>query len=652
MWQNSPFSRPMPWLREVRPLQRAFYPTVLGLFCLATFALAGFQEHGQDAKPMHWSLRPRSRPKAPQFADSADRKWVANDLDAFILADLRKNGLKPAPEADRQTLIRRLSFDLLGLPPSPTEIQEFVADPASDAYERLVDRLLSSPHYGERWGRHWLDVVRFAESEGFEYDRLLPGLWRYRDYVIQSFNDDKPYDRFVQEQLAGDENSAAGKDALIAAGFYRLGPVRRNAGNQMITFSRLEVLNDRTDLIGPAFMGMTVGCARCHNHKYDDIPTEDYYRLQAFLAAMDENDVPVDEQGEPKAEAKKAAGKGKGAALEPVINSVRNFPDKRDPIFVLRRGDPERKGNQVGPRVLGVLLPKDDPELPPETANSRTILAKWLTAPDHPLTARVMVNRIWQYHFGTGIVQTANDFGVNGGIPSHPELLDFLANAFVDGGWHVKPLHRMILLSSTYRQSSQVPGSPAATAKDPGNRLLWHFPQRRLDAEEVRDAMLSAAGVLNLKAGGPSILLPVDKDLVNQLYDKKQWLPTADPKEHLRRSVYLLAKRNLRLPFSEVFDQPDTLTSCSRREQSTHSLQALELLNGKTSNQLAEAFAERLEREAGTDPGAQVDLAYRLIAGRAPNAREKALGIEFLQNQPPREFALALFNLNAFMYVN
>jgi hypothetical protein len=262
-----------------------------------------------------------------------------------------------------------------------------------------------------------------------------------------------------------------------------------------------------------------------------------------------------------------------------------------------------------------------------------------------------MVNRIWQFHFGTGIVETANDFGVNGGKPSHPELLDDLANFFVEGGWRIKPLHRLIVLSNTYRQASQPVDPRATTEKDPADRLLCHFPQRRLDAEEVRDAMLSAAGVLNTKAGGPSVLLPVDADLVSQLYDKKQWVTTKDAGEHNRRSVYLLVKRNLRLPFAEVFDQPDTLTSCSRREQSTHSLQALELLNGKASNQLAEAFAERLKREAGPNLGAQVDLAYQLIAGRLPNVREKALGVEFLQVQPPREFALAMFNLNSFIYV-
>jgi Protein of unknown function (DUF1553) len=262
-----------------------------------------------------------------------------------------------------------------------------------------------------------------------------------------------------------------------------------------------------------------------------------------------------------------------------------------------------------------------------------------------------MVNRIWQYHFGRGLVDTPNDFGVNGSPPSHPELLDHLANEFVTGGWRLKPLHRRIVLSSTYRQASRVADARAGTAKDPDDRLLWRFPRRRLDAEEVRDAMLAVSGRLNPKAGGPGVVLPVDPDLVHLLYDPAQWAVTRDEAEHDRRSVYLLAKRNLRLPFLEAFDQPDAQTSCPRRERSTHALQALELLNGRTANRLAEAFAERLERDAGPDRAGQVELAYRLAAGRAPTARERELALRFLERQPPREFALAVFNLNAFLYV-
>ncbi len=297
-------------------------------------------------------------------------------------------------------------------------------------------------------------------------------------------------------------------------------------------------------------------------------------------------------------------------------------------------------------------MPAETTELPPETKKPRSILAAWINDPDNPLAARVFVNRVWLYHFGQGIVATPNDFGVNGSPPSHPELLDYLANEFLAGGRRLKPLHRLILLSNTYRQASRSPNDDTYRRKDPDNRLLGRFPRRRLDAEEVRDAMLATAGRLNLKAGGPSVVLPVEDDLVHLLYDPGQWQVTADVSEHDRRSVYLLAKRNLRLPFLEVFDQPDAATSCPRRAASTHALQALELLNGTTSHRLAEAFARRLRHEAGVDPDRQIERAYRLATGRAPTLRERELARKFLERQPLREFALAVFNLNAFLYVD
>jgi hypothetical protein len=297
-------------------------------------------------------------------------------------------------------------------------------------------------------------------------------------------------------------------------------------------------------------------------------------------------------------------------------------------------------------------LPADVPELPAALPNPRTRLAQWLTNPDHPLTARVWVNRVWQYHFGRGLVATANDFGSNGAAPSHPELLDYLANEFVRHGQRTRPLHRLIVLSSTYRQASVAQDAVASRRLDPDNRLLGHFPRRRLTAEEVRDAMLAAAGRLNRKTGGPSVTVPVEADLTRLLYDPKQWQVTADAKEHDRRSVYLLVKRNLQLPFFQVFDQPDAQVSCPRREASTHALQALELLNGKLANQLAEALAERLVQDCGTDRARQVDRGFWLTAGRPPTAREKELALAFLETQPLKELALALFNLNAFIYVD
>ncbi|HVW36187.1 MAG TPA: DUF1549 and DUF1553 domain-containing protein, partial [Pirellulales bacterium] len=516
----------------------------------------------------------------------------------------------------------------------------------------------------------------------FEYDNYLPGMWRYRDWVIESLNADKPYDQFVREQVAGDEFGSADSSLLAAAGFHRLGPVRRNAGNQEVAGSRNEVLTEMTNAIGSVFLGLTVGCARCHDHKFDPFLQKDYYRLEAFLAATHEHDVTLAGESEqaawrqqteklkadikqleqelPKTSAEdrpalQARLKDLEAKLPPpldAIATVENVAAKRTPIRLLERGNWDKPGEAVGPRVPGVLLSDEAPELAADMPRPRTWLAEWLVDANNPLTARVMVNRVWQHHFGEGIVATPNDFGVNGAAPSHPELLDWLADRFIAGGWRLKPLHRLIVTSSTYRQSSHSPDERSGMAKNADNSLLWRFPRRRLEAEEIRDAMLAASGRLNPKMGGPSVVVPVESDLVELLYKPSQWSVTADRGEHDRRSVYLLAKRNLRLPFMEVFDQPDLQTSCARRESSTHAPQALELLNGRLSNELAAALAARLAREAPDDARRQIELAYRLVAGRPPNDREAALAADFLSRQPLGEFALAMFNLNAFLYVD
>ena len=632
-----------------------------------------------DEARKFWAYRPARRRTPPAVEDQS---WPRTPIDHFILAALEAKKLSPAPPASRRDLVRRVYFDLTGLPPSPEEVAAFLDDGSPGAYAKLVDRLLSSPHYGERWGQHWLDVVRYAETEGFEYDRAMPGSWRYRDYVIQAFNEDKPFDLFVREQLAGDEIAPERQEALIASGFHRFGAVRRNAGNQEVASSRNEILTERTDIVATAFLGLTLGCARCHDHMFDPIPQTDYYRMQAFLAATQENDVSLASAPETAAWKKKteevnaeikrlkdAVKKLDGEAREalkkrlketegrlppalPTLCSIRNDAAKRTPIHVLERGDWGKKGDPVGMRALSVLLPDAAPELPQETENPRTHLARWITDPEHPLTARVMVNRIWSYHFGLGIVKTPNDLGVNGDRPSHPELLEDLAREFVDNGWHMKPIHRMILLSSVYRQSSHSPDATKGMSLDPENRLRWRFDRRRLEAEEIRDAMLAASGMLERKAGGESVIVAVDEALVNLLYKPSQWAVTDNPSERYRRSIYLIAKRNLRLPFMEVFDQPTLQTSCARRESSNHAPQALEMLNGSTSNALAAAFAERLVREVGSDRSRQVERAFLLAIGRLPTDRERALALEFLKTEPLREFTLALFNLNAFLYVN
>jgi hypothetical protein len=626
----------------------------------------------------HWSFQPVGKVITPRVADAA---WVRTPVDAFILAKLEERRWQPAPPASRADWIRRVTFDVIGLPPSPEDVEAFVNDPAPDAFERVVDRLLSSPHYGERWAQHWLDVVRYAETEGFEYDRAVPGAWRFRDYVVNSLNADKPFDRFLVEQIAGDELAPEDPECRTAAVFHRLGPVRRNAGNPEIALSRNEVLTERTDIIGAAFLGLTVGCARCHNHKLEPISQQDYYRLQAYLAATEEDNIALAPDEQRKAweaktrtlkraiqslrdQARRAVGAEKerlSSRIEaeedrlppplPTIPSTRNDFGRRTAVHVLKRGVWENKGERVGPRPPSVLVPDDQPELPADVADPRTRLARWLASPDHPLTARVIVNRLWQHHFGAGLVKTVNDFGTRGDRPSHPELLDWLAATLVEGGWRLKPIHRLLLLSNTYRQSSQSPRTAEPGRSDPEKRWLWRFNRRRLSAEEIRDAMLAVSGRLNLKAGGPSVMAPVDPELVRLLYKPAQWQVAKDATEHDRRSIYLIAKRNLRLPFFETFDAPTLSTSCPRRESSTHAPQALELLNGRVSGDLAGSFARRLERETGGRPESAVERAFLLALGRPPTPEERTLSLAFLREQPLHEFALAVFNLNGFLYV-
>lgn len=630
---------------------------------------------------MHWAFRPLRGPALPQFASAGDQAWIRNPIDAFILAKFQQTGLEPAAEADRQTLIRRVTFDLTGLPPSPAEVQAFMSDSAQ-TYEDLVDRLLASPHYGERWGRHWLDVVRFAETEGFEYDRLQPGLWRYRDYVVGAFNRDLPFDQFIIEQVAGHELKPR-PEHQIAAGFHRLGPVRRNAGNKDVAMSRNEVLTEMTDAIGAAFLGVTVGCARCHDHMFDDVPQKDYYRLQAFLSATHEHDVVLSDEATSEAwqertdelqamikelqkqlsddpqrpdrdaiEARIVEHKKQLPDPLPAISTVRSDLGARTRIHILERGNPERPLAEVGPRPLNVLVSATVSELPATAERPCSELAQWLASPDHPLVTRVWVNRIWQNHFGRGIVGTPNDFGVAGAGVSNAELLDWLSAEFLRLGRSTKALHRLILLSATYRQSLLPQQAEASHRLDPENRFLAHFSRRRLAAEEVRDALLATSGMLNDRLGGPSVMVPVEEDLLNLLYDPQQWRVTSNQAEHNRRSLYLLAKRNLQLPFFQVFDQPDAQVSCSRREQSTHSLQALELLNGQQANVCATYLAERMHREFSEDRVKVVDQVFLRVVGRQPAAAERKAVLDFLAEHTVREFVLALYNSNAFIYVD
>jgi hypothetical protein len=655
---------------------------------LAAFALAVLLVNPRsfaDADPKsHWAFQRVHKPAVPTAQGS---KWIKTPVDSFVLHKLEERHWSPAPSSSKTALIRRVYFDVTGLPPSPEAIQRFSDDQSPGAYEKVVEELLDSRQYAERCAQHWLDVVRYAETEGYEYDRHIPDAWRYRDYVIDSLNSDKPYDRFVLEQIAGDEVEPENRECQIATIFHRLGPIRRNAGNPEIALSRNEVLTERTDIIGSAFLGLTIGCARCHNHKLEPILQKDYYQLQAYFASTEEHNIVLASAEEQKTwdekskvhneELKKLRAKIKNAQgaermkltrqieeLEdelppalPTIPATFNDFDKTTEIHILKRGIWENKLDKVGPRPPSLLVSESEPELGPGVRDPRTHLAQWLIDPKNPLTARVIVNRLWQQHFGVGLVKTVNDFGTHGDHPSHPELLDWLAATLVENGWRLKSIHRLILLSNTYQQASRSNHEPEFAHDDPENRLLWRFNRRRLSAEEIRDAMLAVSGRLNPKAGGPSVMIPVDEDLTELLYKPSQWKTSADPRENDRRSIYLIAKRNLRLPFMDTFDAPALLSSCARRESSTHPPQALEMLNGKFSNEMAESFAERLRKQFNGE--ALVDRAYWLATGRPPTPRERDKGWQFLRGRDDdrglsvqtKEFALALFNLNAFLYV-
>ncbi|MCA2971946.1 MAG: DUF1553 domain-containing protein [Acidobacteriaceae bacterium] len=651
---------------------------LVGAITLAAWAAESSGGKYTAAERNHWAFKPRATPAVPTFSSPVDQKWAAHPIDAFVLKKLRDQGLSPAPPASRLALIRRVSVDLTGLPPTPEAVKAFLADRSPRAYEALVDRLLASPEYAERQARHWLDVVRFAESDGFEYDTHRSEAWQYRDYVIRSLAADKPYDQFLTEQLAGDEIDPANREMLVAASFNRLGPFRKNAGNQDKAYIRNEILTEMTNVVGSAFLGVTLGCARCHDHKFDPIRHTDYYRMQSFFATTEHHDIPLSSEAEKadwqkrneavkkeladlrkrlkattgaeKAQIEQIIGVKEKQLPEPLpeLKTVRSDPKLYFPVHVLERGSSDMPAAKMGMRPLGVLLADDAAEWGEAIPQPRRKLAAWITDPHNPLTARVLANRLWQGHFGAGIVATPNDFGRMGARPTHPELLDWLANEVVANGWRQKPLHRMMVLSNTYRQASVAVPPAAVMEKDPRNRYLWNFSRRRLQAEEMRDAMLQAAGLLNPQRFGPSVIPPIEPELVNLLYKPDQWAVTPDAAEHNRRSVYLFQKRNMRMPFMEVFDSPDTLLSCARRESSTHAPQALELLNGPVTRQAAVALADRLTK---LPANRRIDEAFALVFNRPPVARERAASQRFLAANPLREFTLALFAANDFLYL-
>lgn len=660
--------------------------------------------HGADLPP-EWAYKPVVKPAVPANAK--------NPIDAFLPA-------KPS-QAEKRTLLRRITFDLTGLPPTPQEIESFLKDNSPTAYEKVVDLLLASPRYGERQALMWLDLVRFAESDGFKADDFRPTAWRYRDYVIQSFNDDKPYDRFIKEQLAGDEIDPENPAALIATGFLRHSPYEYNAVD--VEQKRQDMLNDIADTTAATFLGITLACAKCHDHKTDPITQRDYYRFQAFFAGFWPKDEPVLNSAERQAfEKKLAEWESKAAKLKKELDALEKpvrekamakerfrFPKEysdlidvpmadRDPLqkqlamlverqvnsrvkvtsaqmpaavkpqwetmtkrmtelekdrppepptamcmtdvgpncpttFLLKRGSWRSHGEELEPGFLSAIDDRNAVmKATATTSGRRTALANWIADAKNPLTARTMVNRLWQQHFGTGIVATSSDLGVTGDRPTHPELLDWLSAEF-SKTWSVKHIHRLIVTSAVYRQAT--------------------FPRRRLDGEALRDAMLASAGLLNNRMGGPSVFpeLPSEIKAAN-------WKVSADAGERNRRSIYVCVKRNLRYPLFSLFDSPDRVDTCSRRFVTTTAPQALTLLNDAIVLNIAKSFGARVVKEAGTDPDKAIGRAFELALSRLPTTEERTAIRAFLKdhNGPFADAVTALchslLNLNEFLYVD
>ncbi len=678
----------------------------------------------------HWAWKKPVRPTVP-------KSKLDSPIDAFVTRQLAASGLRFAKPASKQQLIRRVTFDLTGLPPTPEEITEFEKDDSANAYEMVIDRLLASPHHGERWGRHWLDLARYADTNGYEHDEIRPHAWRYRDYVIRSFNEDKPYDRFILEQLAGDEAFPGDPNAKIATGFNLLGPDMTDSADQ--AQRRQNTLNDMTDTAGLVFLGMTMACARCHDHKFEPIPQTDYYRMQAFFAGAEfrtniEVATPTERQKYEVAKreydrltqsirdaiaaidgpARKKLFEAKLAKLPAEAQVAhRTPPEKRDggmielvdqsakkvavtdaeiekalkadelnelkklrqklkafdakkpgamPVamgmtdrsatppktYLLERGEITNKADVVEPGFPTTLRPDRKAIAAtvaalPQSSGRRLALANWIASPENPLTARVIVNRLWQQHFGRGLVPTASDFGVRGERPTHPELLDWLAVEFAESGWSLKRMHKTMLLSETYRQSTIA--SKDSLVKDPENKLYSRMNRIRIEGEVVRDSLLFISGRLNAKMGGSGVFPPIPPEAAKG--SKGGWPVSADSLDRVRRSVYTFQRRNLRHPFLEVFDQPDSNLSCPKRERSTTAPQALSLLNSDEVVEASTALAERLAKEPD-----KIDRAYRLILGRAPSERERGRAEAFLKDSPLAELCRALMNTNEFVYLD
>ncbi|KAA5541420.1 DUF1549 domain-containing protein [Roseiconus nitratireducens] len=683
----------------------------------------------------HWAFEPLSDPTPPEVSDPA---WQENPIDAFILASLEEAGLKPNGPADRRTLIRRVYYDLIGLPPTRQQVEAFVNDPSEQAFQKVVEELLDSAHYGERWGRHWLDLVRYAETNSFERDGAKANAWKFRDYVIRSFNEDKPYDQFVREQLAGDELDQVTKETLTATGYYRLGIWDDEPADPLQ--ARYDALDDIILTTGQAFLGLTMNCARCHDHKIDPIPQTDYYGMLSFFedvtpyaergdldaysqidvssdelkARYDQNDArrraiqrelhQIEQAGIVKMSAedqrategprrerqrvlrKKLRDHVSGDQWEryeelqdqleqnqeelkalPARERVMGLAKYREidsPTYVLYRGNPHSPSDEVTPRFPD-LFGAEQPEFPDaeptttESAGRRRVLADWITRPENRLTSRVMVNRIWQFHFGRGIVRSSNNFGQLGTPPTHPKLLDFLAQEFVQRDWSIKSMHRLILSSRAYQMSSA--GNEASLAADPDNDLFWRYDPRRLSAEEIRDSMLAVNQSLNRDVYGPSIYPKLSAEvLAGQSRPGSGWGDSSE-QERNRRSVYIHVKRSLLTPMLSAFDFPNPDQTCEARFMTLQPSQALSLLNGEFAAEQAARLAESVKAGELEDR----ELVRRVInAVLTRPATEKDIDdgeqlIEELQREHglPREqavelYCLSVFNWNEFLFLD
>jgi hypothetical protein len=613
----------------------------------------------------HWAFQPVRKPPLPPVRE---RRWLRNPIDAFVLSRLEAEGWKPNAVAEPRALLRRVHLDLEGLPPTLAKQNAFLANPTDDALDHVINDLLARPTYGERWGRHWLDLVRYAETNGYERDAARPFVWRYRDYVIRAFNDDKPFDRFVLEQLAGDELPDADGETLIATGYYRLGPWDDEpADPQEDRFDQLDDLVSTTSL---AFLGLTLGCARCHDHKFEALTMHDYYRMVAVfnglnrptagrtelvLPAGSRNQVAVQQRRDRDVAALRRLGTGWNAmaprlpagtlaqqAAALVRNSAPDLPlgyfmvERSDPppvTHLLLRGKASRPGPKVDPGVPAVLVHKQPafPSSGTHSSSRRLTLARWIADRNNPLTARVIVNRIWQHHLGEGLVRTPSDFGVTGQPPTHPELLDWLTAWFVDNGWSLKKLHRLIMTSNTYRMSKR--WNREYAAKDPENTLLWRFPYQRLEVEAIRDSALAVSGQLNHKMYGPSMYPHVPREALAGSSDPDQnWKPLNEL-DASRRTIYAFIKRSLVVPMLEVLDVCDTTRSAEKRLVTTVAPQALTLFNGDFVNRQARHFARRLVEEVGADSDRQIERACVLALCRPPTDRERQLMQRFLAQQ-------------------